>query len=301
MHEPTQYARNNEVTIAYETFGDLTAGEPLLLITGLDFQMVWWPEGLCEQLADRGFAVVRFDNRDSGLSTKFNSDRKENAFLALLGRTKPSYSTLDMLDDAIAVMDAVGWKSAHVLGASMGAGLAQALALYHPDRVRTLTCASGIPADVSGLGAMRYIKFGIFGRLRKIKVGDSREEQIDALVEMFRIFGSPGYPFPDQWARSVAAISHDRSPRDPKSTQRQLAAGRAQKIPPISGIRVRTLVFCGRDDPLIKPRASKDIAAKIPGATLVTYPGMGHSLPGELWPDMADRIAALAGIPQPAS
>jgi pimeloyl-ACP methyl ester carboxylesterase len=295
MPAPPQYARNKDVAIAYETFGDLSAGEPLLLITGLDFQMVWWPDGLCEQLAGRGFAVVRFDNRDSGLSTKFDSDRRENPFLALLGRTEPSYSTLDMLDDAIAVMDAVGWKSAHVLGASMGAGLAQALALYHPDRVRTLTCAAGIPADVSGLGALHYIKFRPFGRLRKIRPGDSREEQIDALVEMFRVFASPGYPFPERWARSVAAVSHDRSPRDPKSTQRQLAAGRAQKIPPISRIGVPTLVFCGRDDPLIKPRASKDIAAKIPGATLVIYPGMGHNLPEELWTDMVDRVAALAG------
>lgn len=295
MPVQTRYARNKDVTIAYETFGDLAAGEPLLLMTGLDFQMVWWPDGFCEMLADRGFAVVRFDNRDSGLSTKFESARRENPFLALLGRTKPSYTTLDMLGDAIAVMDAAGWASAHVVGASMGAALAQALALYHPDRVRTLTCASGIPADVSGLGAMRYIKFGLFGRLRKVRPGDSREEQIDALVEMFRTFGSPGYPFPEQWARSVAEISHDRSPRDPTSTQRQLAAGRAQKIPPISGIAVPTLVFCGEDDPLIKPRASADIAAKIPGATLVTYPGMGHSLPEELWPDMVTRIAALAG------
>ncbi len=225
MPAQTQYTCNKDVTIAYETFGDLAAGEPLLLIMGLDFQMVWWPDGLCERLAERGFAVARFDNRDTGLSTKFDSPRKENAFLSLLGRTKPSYTTLDMLDDAIAVMDAVGWKSAHVFGASMGAALAQAMALYHPGRVRTLTCASGIPADAGGAKAMTYIKFAIFGRLRKIKPATSREGEIDNLVRMFREFGaSPSYPFPEEWARSVATISHDRSPRDPKSTQRQLAA-----------------------------------------------------------------------------
>lgn len=94
----------------------------------------------------------------------------------------------------------------------------------------------------------------------------------------------------------MAAVSHDRSPRDPKSTQRQIAAGRAQKIPPISGIHVPALVFCGRDDPIIKPRASQEIAARIPGAELVIYPGMGHSLPEELWFDMVARIAALAGL-----
>ena len=94
----------------------------------------------------------------------------------------------------------------------------------------------------------------------------------------------------------MAAVSHDRSPRDPTSTQRQIAAGRAQKIPPISGIHVPTLVFCGRDDPIIKPEASRNIAARIPGATLVIYPGMGHALPEELWPDVVNRITALAGL-----
>ena len=296
MPVQTRYAHNKDVTVAYETFGDPATGEPLLLITGLDFQMVWWPDAFCDQLVQRGFAVVRFDNRDSGLSTKFGSAKKENPFLALLGRTKPSYTTVDMLDDAIAVMDEVGWKSANVMGVSMGAALAQALALYHPDRVRTLVCGAGIPADASGAGAMRYIKFGIFTKLRKIKPGTTREEEIDNLVEIFRAVASPGYPFPEEWARSVATVSHDRSPRDPTSTQRQLAAGRAQKIPPTSGISVPTLVFCGEDDPLIKPKGSKDIAARIPGATLVTYPGMGHALPEELWPDIVTRVATLADL-----
>jgi pimeloyl-ACP methyl ester carboxylesterase len=296
MPVQTRYAHNQDVEVAYETFGDPATGEPLLLIMGLDFQMVWWPDALCEQLVERGFAVVRFDNRDSGLSTKFGSAKKENPFLALLGRTKPSYTTLNMLYDAIAVMDAVGWKSAHVMGASMGAGLAQALALYHPDRVRTLVCAMGVPADVSGIGVMGYIKFGVFAKLRRIKPGGSREQQIDSLVEVFRVLASPGYPFPEDWVRSVAEVSHDRSPWDPTSTQRQIAAGRAQKIPPISGIDVPALVFCGRDDPIIKPKASQDIAARIPGATLVIYPGVGHNLPEELWPDVVTRIAALAGL-----
>jgi pimeloyl-ACP methyl ester carboxylesterase len=297
MRVQTQYTSNKDVTVAYEVFGDLTAGEPLLLMMGLDFQMVWWPDGLCEQLCERGFAVVRFDNRDSGLSTKFDSPKQENAFLALLGHTKPSYTTLDMLDDAIAVMDAVGWKSASLFGASMGAALAQAMALYHPERVRALVCASGVPADASGAKAMSYIKFAIFSRLRKIRPATTREGEIDNLVEMLRVFGSsPGYPFPEEWARSVAAVSHDRSPRDPKSTQRQISAGRAQKIPSISGISVPTLVFCGQDDPIIKPRASKRIAARIPGSRLVIYPGMGHSLPAELWPDIVTRVSALAGL-----
>jgi pimeloyl-ACP methyl ester carboxylesterase len=297
MAAQTEYTHNKDVTIAYETFGDLASGEPLLLIMGLDFQMVWWPDGLCELLVERGFAVVRFDNRDAGLSTKFESQKRENPFLSLLGRTKPSYTTLDMLDDAIAVMDAVGWTSAHIFGASMGAALAQAMALYHPERVRTLIAASGVPADSSGAKAMSYIKFAVFGKLRKIKPAGTREGEIDNLVEIFRAFGeSPTYPFPDGWVREVATISHDRSPRDPKSTQRQVAAGRDQKVPSISGIKVPTLVFAGLDDPIIKPKASKDTAAAIPGAKLILYPGMAHSLPAELWPDIVNEVAAQAGL-----
>ncbi len=233
MPPQTRYTKNGDVTIAYETFGD-PGGAPLLGIMGLDFQMVWWPDAFCQALADRGFAVARFDNRDTGLSTHFSSDRRENPFGALLGRTKPAYTTRDMLGDALAVMDALGWESAHVLGGSMGGALAQALAVYHPSRVRSLISCFGVPADAGPLQLLRYIKFGPFRQFRTLRADDSRESQIELLVSIFRVFASPGYPFPERWVREAAAISHDRSPRDPTSTQRQLAAGRAQKIPPIS-------------------------------------------------------------------
>jgi len=181
-----------------------------------------------------------------------------------------------MLDDAIAVMDAVGWGSAHMFGASMGAALVQAMALYHPERVRTISCASGVPADSSGVKAMRYIRFVIFGRLRKIKPAATREGEIENLVEMFRIFAhSPGYPFPEEWVRSVAEISHGRSPRDPKSTQRQIAAGRAQKIPPISGIKVPVLVFCGEDDPDHHAQGEQGHRRENPRRRVCHLPGHG--------------------------
>ncbi len=275
----TKFAHHGDVTVAYETFGDLAAGEPLLLITGLDFQMVWWPDAFCELLVDRGFSVVRFDNRDSGLSTKFDSAKRENPFLALLGQTKPSYSTLDMLDDAIAVMDAVGWKSAHVLGASMGAALAQALALYHPDRVRTLTCAMGIPADASGPKLMTYIKFGPFAKLRKIKDGPIREQQIDNLVEIFRTFASPGYPFPEEWVRATATLSHDRSPRDPKSTQRQLAAGRARRSPRSAASRFRPSCSAARTTRSSSQKAAGTSRRKSPARRSSSIPAWGTTCP----------------------
>jgi pimeloyl-ACP methyl ester carboxylesterase len=153
-----------------------------------------------------------------------------------------------------------------------------------------------VPADAGPLQLLRYIKVAPFRQFRQLKADDNRESQIDLLVAVFRGIASPGYPFPEQWAREAAAISHDRSPRDPTSTQRQLAAGRAQKIPPISGIKVPTLVIAGADDPLIRLKGSRDTAARIPGARLVAYPGMGHNLPEELWPEIIDEICATAGV-----
>ena len=188
----TRYVKNGDVTIAYETFGDPATGTPLLGIMGLDFQMVWWPDAFCQALADRGFAVARFDNRDTGLSTKFSSARQENPFGALLGRTKPAYTTVDMLDDALAVMDALGWDSAHVMGGSMGGGLAQALAVYHPGRVRSVISCMGVPADARPLQMLRYIKFGTFRQFRTLRADDSRESQIELLVSVYRAIASPG-------------------------------------------------------------------------------------------------------------
>jgi pimeloyl-ACP methyl ester carboxylesterase len=282
------YAHNGDVSIAYETFGDPT-GEPLLLIMGLDFQMVWWPEGFCEALADAGFHVARFDNRDTGLSTHFASPRRRSPWRALAGRTKPAYTGTDMIDDALAVMDALGWKSAHVAGASLGSAIAQGMALLHPARVRALVVIMGGPANAGVFTTIGNVKFGVFREFRKIRT----ETRADTLFEIFRILASPGYPLPEEWARRTAALSDSRSPRDPGSTQRQIAAGRAIKLPPLSRITAPTLVLSGADDPLIRPRAGRSVARQIPDALFVAYPGMGHNIPEELWPDMIDRITAL--------
>jgi len=300
MAPQTQYAGNGDVSLAYETFGDTAGGQPLLLIMGLDFQMIWWPDAFCQRLVACGFSVVRFDNRDTGLSTHFSSPARQSPWRALWGRTEPAYTSLDMLDDARAVMDAVGWSSANVMGGSMGAALAQAMALVHPERVRSLISCMGLPVDAGPLRTMAYIKFGIFPRLTRIKPGGTREAEIEALVSIFRAIASPGFPFPEEWAREAATISHDRSPRDPTSTQRQLAAGRAQKFPPLSSITAPTLVMSGEDDPLLRTRGGRDTAARIPHARFVSYPGMGHNLPEELWRDIIEEIRAVAGTPDRA-
>lgn len=291
----TRYATHHDVAIAYETFGDLTTGEPLLLIMGLDFQMVWYPDAFCEQLVDAGFAVVRFDNRDTGLSTHFASPRQQSPWRALLGGTKPVYTGTDMLDDVEAVLDAVGWESAHLLGSSMGAGMAQAMALLRPARVRSLTSCSGIPVTTSALRRLTYVRFGIFRELARLGEPTSRDEAVDVLVAIWRALSSPAHPFPEDWAREVAALSHDRAPRDPRTTQRQLAAMSGVRLPALSTVHVPTLVLAGEDDPIVRPTASRDTARQIPGATLRIFPGMGHTLPEALWPEVVAQVRDLAG------
>jgi pimeloyl-ACP methyl ester carboxylesterase len=287
------YAVNGDVRIAYETFGDTAGGEPLLLIMGLDFQMVWWPEPFVGRLVDAGFAVVRFDNRDTGLTT---------------GGEASAYSSRDMVDDALAVMDAVGWADAHLLGGSMGAALAQGLALEDPDRVRTLTSVVGAPADAGLLGTLRHVRPGVFRDLARIRPGGSDDEQVEALVAVYRTMSSPAHPFPEVWARETARISHARRPRDPATTRRQLAAGRAHRFPDLATIRTPTLVVSGFDDPLVRWTAGAATARRIPGARFVGYAGMGHTIPVELFGEVVEQVRLLAsrrgarvrGSPSPA-
>jgi pimeloyl-ACP methyl ester carboxylesterase len=290
MSDSIRYAHNGDVRLAYETFGDTASGKPLLLVMGLDFQMVWWPEEFIARLVGAGFAVVRFDNRDTGLSTHFEPEERPNPWKALLGRVPPAYTARDMFDDALAVMGAVGWSSAHVLGGSMGAGIAQALAMENPERVRSLISCMGLPVDAGPVRTLRYIRPGVFRTLARIKPGPSDEEQVEALVAIYRAVASPGYPFPEEWARKAAGISHERQPRDPSITQRQLAAGRAHRYPRLETITAPTLVISGEADPLIRWRGGRDTAARIPGARFVLYPGMGHAIPRELFGPVVEEI-----------
>lgn len=285
-----KYAKNGDVEIAYEVFGNPATGKPLLLIMGLDMQMVWWPTALIEQAVDRGYCVVRFDNRDAGLSTKFDSQRKENAFKALLGGSKPQYTGLDMVNDGIAVMDAIGWESANVLGASMGAALAQGMAVQYPDRVRSLISVSGLPADSSKLAMMKYLKYGWYPKMAKVGNPTDRDSEIEVMSKIMKLMANGGDEAPEGWVRETAGTSYDRSPRDSNSTQRQLAAGNAWKVPPINTIQVPTLIVAGEVDPMIKTSAATATANKIPNSRLVIYPKMGHLLSPELVPAFLDEV-----------
>ncbi|BCY09928.1 alpha/beta fold hydrolase [Actinoplanes sp. L3-i22] len=280
------YAANGDTKIAYETFG--TAGEPLLLVLGLDYQMVWWHDAFCARLVEAGFHVARYDNRDTGLSTHFPAPAGTSPWRAALGGGRPAYTMADMVGDGLAVMDALGWAGAHVLGGT--SAIAQAMALLHPERVRGLTLCMSAPATAGLLGTLRHLKFGIFREIRKLPRATTPQEKVEYLIATYRLQASPGYPFPEEWVREVATLSEQRAPYDPGTTQRHLAAGRATRLPPLSGITAPTLVVSGADDPMVKVSGGRALAAQIPGARFVLYPGVGHDLPEAIWDDMIARM-----------
>ncbi|WP_322769491.1 alpha/beta hydrolase [Frankia sp. Cr1] len=301
------YARNGEVCIAYETFGR-PDGEPLLLVMGLTFQMLWWPDEFCRELAERGFAVARFDNRDAGLSTHFTAPPRtappRTTVRTLLGRGGgPAYRMDDMVDDAVAVMDALGWDSAHLLGESLGATLAQMVAIWHPSRVRSLVSAmaGGTGGPISNL---RNLKVGTLLRLARKRYDDTREGGVQRLADTYLIMCSRRHPIDDAWVRATAEESWDRD-HDPGATHRQLAAARTggDLRAQLRRLRVPTLVIHGQDDPWIRIRAAHTLAGTIPAARLITYPDMGHEFPQHLWATIAsdvwDATQSAASAPTP--
>jgi len=287
-------ARNEDIVLAYETFGP-PGGEPLLLISGTGAQMLIWPEGFCAALVDRGFRVARFDNRDTGLSTHLTGASAPGWLTAMLRPSAAPYRLQDMADDAVAVMDALGWPDAHLVGASLGGMIAQALAIRHPGRVRTLTSIMSTPsariATMPTLAAIRAL-----ARAAGTPV-TSPDQAADRAVALKRIIGSPGYPLDEDMVRDIAARSFQRHPdaeQAERDDQRQRAAviASGDRRPALAGLRIPALVIHGEQDPVIRPRGGRATARAIPGARLVTYPGMGHDLPAALWPSIVAEITA---------
>jgi pimeloyl-ACP methyl ester carboxylesterase len=280
----------NGIEIAYQEIGDQD-GEPLLLIMGLGTPMLAWDEEFCAMLADQGFRVVRFDNRDVGRSTKVDSAGLPKWTDMLLGRRRTAaYLLRDMAEDTTGLMDHLGIESAHVVGVSMGGMIAQAVAIRRPRRVRSLVSMMSTTGS-RWLGVPTWKAFGaLFAR-----PGAGREAAIEHSVKVFRAIGSPGYSRDEEHLRKLIAASYDRS-HSRAGVARQLHAITASgdRTAALEKLRLPATVLHGGSDPLIRPVAGRATARAIRDSRLRVFEGMGHDLPRELWPDFVEEIAATA-------
>ncbi len=282
-------AHANSIDLEYETFGDPKAA-PLLLVMGLGAQMISWDESFCEQLAGRGFYVIRFDNRDSGLSTKMEEAGEPDLMAAFAGQGKPAYTLDDLADDAVALLDALHIRVAHVVGASMGGFIAQLIAINHPDRVLALT------SIMSGPGGRDTVAPWPEGSEVLTRVPpESREGRIEHGVWIRRILTGPGNPFDEvaELRRTTRAV--DRS-YYPPGTGRQLVAIFAahSRLERLGQVKAPTLVVHGLDDPLVPVENGRRVADAVPGARLLEFEGMGHNMPERFWPTILDAIVDTA-------
>jgi pimeloyl-ACP methyl ester carboxylesterase len=280
-------APSNGIELAYQEMGELD-GEPLLLVMGLATQMIAWPEGLCELLVDRGFRVIRFDNRDIGRSTKIESAGVPSRVDMMIGRRSSApYLLRDMAADTTGLMDYLGIESAHVVGASMGGMIAQTLTIENPERVRTMvSIMSNTGSRWTGMPSRRAMAI-LLGR-----PPHGREAAIERAVKTFSVIGSPGYPFEEERLRQISGRSYDRG-HSTAGVLRQLHAITASgdRTQALRDVQIPTTVIHGASDVLVRPAGGRATARSIPNARLRMIDGMGHDLPRQLWPVFAEEIA----------
>lgn len=270
--------------------------EPLLLIMGLGMQLIGWPDELVQLMLSRGFRVIRHDNRDVGLSQGFDHLGVPNLPLAALRhalrlRVHAPYSIADMAQDALGVLDALGIVQAHVCGASMGGMIAQHLAARHPQRVKSLT----LLMTTSGSRRLPQAPWSVQKVLMSRPDGSDAEAVVAHLLNVMSVIGSPAYPPEPARLQRRLRQSVQRAWR-PAGTTRQLAAVAADgdRTTLLVGIKAPTLVIHGEADPLVPVAAGRDLAQRIAGAQSDFIPGMGHDLPLQLLPRLADGITANA-------
>ena len=289
-HQPPRIARANGIDLCYEIFGDATA-EPMLLIMGLGAQMIHWDDDFCRQLAARGFRVIRFDNRDIGKSSKMSGGKRLAPLELLKLRflkipVKAPYLLRDMAQDVIGLMDVLGIKSAHLVGASMGGMIAQEIAISFPQRVRSLTSimsTTGNPKDPPPTREAAAVLMA--------PPPATREEYFERFAQTWKILRVGSFPQDEALDRARAERTFERG-LNPAGVGRQLRAilasgSRKQRL---ASVKAPTLVIHGTLDPLVRPEAGKDTAASIPGAKLLMIEGMGHALPIPMWPQIIDAI-----------
>jgi len=281
----------NGIRIEYDTLGDRSS-PALLLIAGNGAQLIFWEIEFCELLAASGLFVIRFDNRDAGLSTKFDEAGDPDLMAAFQAAmhgepVESAYSLNDMADDAVGLLDALGIAKAHICGLSMGGMVAQVVAYRHPDRVLSLTSImsnTGNPQAPQGKPeALAAVM---------VPPPDGRGAYIAHNLKLWRQIWSPGFPFEDERALAFLENSYDRS-YYPQGAARQnmaiLATG--DRRASLATIKAPTLVIHGADDPLIPVEAGKEAARVIPGAALLIIDGMGHDLPQGAWAEITAAIS----------
>ncbi|MCA0240663.1 MAG: alpha/beta fold hydrolase [Proteobacteria bacterium] len=293
---PERLVQAGGLTLCCQTFG-VPQHPALLLIMGMGAQMVGWDDDFCVQLAQRGFHVVRFDNRDAGRSTRFDDAGTPDVASAMMRAwmrlpVPAPYLLRDMAHDAVGLLDALGIARAHLVGASMGGAIAQLLAVHHRERVLSLTSimsttgARDLPApDATAMNALF--------RPTPLELAAYTEHYL----KTWRVMRGGAFPEEDERDRARAACNHARG-LNPAGAARQLAAilASGSRREALRGVSVPALVVHGDADPLVPLAAGVDTARSIPGARLLVLEGMGHSLPLRMWPRIVDGIAEIAGI-----
>jgi pimeloyl-ACP methyl ester carboxylesterase len=278
----------NGIRIEYETAGD-PADPPLLLIMGLGAQLIAWEDDFVHELVSRGLYVVRYDNRDTGLSTWFDDAGVPNLVTAVATGVvpAPAYTLADMADDAAALLDALGIERAHVCGASMGGMIAQSLLIRNPAKVLSLVSIMSTTGDPA-VGTPHPEAMALL----VAPVATSRQDVIESSLKGAAVIGSTGYPLDDERVRRLAAAAYDRA-FHPDGTARQLVAiaSAPDRTGALRGVDCPTLVIHGEDDRLIDCSGGRATAEAIRGADLWTIPGMGHDLPIQLFAPIAERIS----------
>lgn len=285
----------NGIEIEYEVMGD-PAAQPVLLIMGLGAQLLSWDDRFCKELVDRGFFVIRYDNRDSGLSHKMESAGPADVMAALAGQGKPAYSLDDLADDAVGVLDALKIPAAHIVGASMGGFIAQLVAINHPDRTLSLTSIMSGPGGDDAVPPTPEA-----AQVLVRPAGATRDEVITAGLAAGRLLIGVNNPFDEAAERRKIERAYDRS-FYPAGFGRQFVAilTARSRVPALRKVKVPTLVIHGVDDPLVPIENGRRVASAVPGARMLELEGMGHNVPERHWTLVADAIAETAAQAVPS-
>jgi pimeloyl-ACP methyl ester carboxylesterase len=281
----------NGIEIEYETAGD-KADPALLLVMGLGAQLTIWPDSFFEGLAKQGFYVIRFDNRDTGLSTDFGSAGVPNILAALQKAMKGEkidapYLLKDMAADAIGLLDALGIERAHMVGASMGGMIVQIITAQYPGRTASMVSIM----STSGRRGLPQGKPEALAMLSAQPEGPAREQLVTHGMKLRHAIAGSGYRVPEAELRAFVEKNVDRRWYPEGSARQYLAVlASGNRVEMLKTIKVPTLVLHGEDDPLLPVECGRDVAALVPGAEIQTYPGWGHDFPGGMIPTVIERI-----------